>query len=433
MSINTSVPGVYIEENASPSISVSSNATAIPLFIGRFKPIKSELAGVITRISSWLEYTTLFDATLTASANVSIQSPSYKITAPTEVQDPVASIALKLYFQNGGGPCYICPLEKSDDTQQLAALPNLIDKVGEITLIACTENDKAYCTAVYGALDVLLNQHKGYFLLANSPDGKAPAGVSPSSQIGVYYPDLLVTYVRKFEDKNVHVSNNYNGSIQHNTLDHWRTNPDYFKAFLAVIDQSLNEEIPKPLYIQPSALMAAVYCKTDRERGVWKAPANVVLSGVNDVSVRVTDDAQGVMNTAGVNVIRYFTGRGVTVWGARTLETDSDDWRYIPVRRLFDAAERDIKKALQSMVFEPNSQPTWKRVQAAVENYLYHLWRQGGLAGDKEEEAYFVRIGKDITMTDDDINQGKMIIQVGMAAVRPAEFIILQFTQDLGQ
>ncbi|WP_142315143.1 phage tail sheath family protein, partial [Bacillus wiedmannii] len=157
-----------------------------------------------------------------------------------------------------------------------------------------------------------------------------------------------------------------------------------------------------------------------------------VLNGVSDVSVRVTNEQQAALNPKGINVIRHFSDRGLVVWGSRT-QKDDDDWRYIPVRRLFDAAERDIKKALQPMVFEPNNQPTWKRVQAAIDNYLYRLWQQGALAGNKAEEAYFVRVGKGVTMTQDEINQGQMIIQVGMAAVRPAEFIILKFTQDMSQ
>ena len=122
----------------------------------------------------------------------------------------------------------------------------------------------------------------------------------------------------------------------------------------------------------------------------------------------------------------------MVVWGARTQQND-DNWRYIPVRRLFDTAERDIKKAMRPVVFEPNSAPTWSRVWSAIDTYLYGIWQRGGLAGNSAEEAYFVRIGKGVTMTEEDINQGKMIVQVGMAAVRPAEFIILQFTQNMSQ
>ncbi len=138
------------------------------------------------------------------------------------------------------------------------------------------------------------------------------------------------------------------------------------------------------------------------------------------------------MNDAGINAIRHFTGKGTLIWGARTLD-QTDNWRYIPVRRLFNTAERDIKRAMRFAVFEPNSQPTWKRVQTAIDNYLYQLWQQGALAGNKPQEAYFVQIGKDITMSEDDIQQGKMIVKVGMAAVRPAEFIILQFSQYVAQ
>jgi len=360
-------PGVHIEEDSSPAISVSQGATAIPLFIAKFTPLDKNNDGVMLRISSWLAFSQTFSTT-----------------------DVGAATAMQLYFQNGGGACYVFALADSTDVDALAALPGLADEAGEITLFVVPESDADYRNTVYGALLASLDQNKGYFLLADSSDGKVPSGLGSSAHIAVYYPPLSAIASQK-EDGSTVVA-----------------------------------QIPA------SALMAGVYCKTDRERGVWKAPANVVLNGVSDVSVRVSDDDQGGMNQAGVNVIRYFKERGLVVWGARTL-MDNDNWRYIPVRRLFDAAERDIKKALRPMVFEPNNQLTWKRVQAAIDHYLYSLWQQGGLAGNKADEAYFVRIGKDITMTTDDINQGKMIVQVGMAAVRPAEFIILQFTQDMAQ
>lgn len=359
MSTVTTVPGIYIEEDASPAISVSQGATAVPLFIAKFTPLETANAGVMLRISSWLNFSQTFST------------------------DDAAATALQLYFQNGGGACYVFAL--ADSTKGGGSLPELADQTGEITLFVVPESDADYRNAVYGVLAASLEQNKGYFLLADSSDGTVPAGLASSAHIAVYYPALTVTQ----KDETVQVP--------------------------------------------ASALMAGVYCKTDSQRGVWKAPANVVLTGVSDVSVRVSDDDQGAMNTVGVNVIRNFSDRGIVVWGARTQLPDDDNWRYIPVRRLFDAAERDIKKALRPMVFEPNNQLTWKRVQAAIDHYLYSLWQQGGLAGNKADEAYFVRIGKDITMSTDDINQGKMIVQVGMAAVRPAEFIILQFTQDIAQ
>jgi phage tail sheath protein FI len=184
--------------------------------------------------------------------------------------------------------------------------------------------------------------------------------------------------------------------------------------------------------VPPSAAAAAAIALTDRTRGVWKAPANVVINGITP-NYAVSDDLQGRFNQEkALNMIRTFPGIGTMVWGARTLD-DSDNWRYIPVRRLFSMVERNIQKALNKMVFEPNSQPTWQRVKAALDNYLYSLWQEGALQGNKADEAWFVQIGKDITMTDDDINQGKMIVKIGLAAVRPAEFIILQFSQDIAK
>lgn len=435
----TTVPGIYIEEDASPAISVSQSATAVPLFVGRFLPLNGSSSVAITRISSWLDFCQKFSATSTESASVEIASTTtsdpytYDIKS-TEVTFATAAIALQLYFQNGGGACYIFPLDdiSSDEGKaQLTALPGLADEAGEITLFAVPEKEAAYQTAVYGALMASLEQAKGYFLLADSQDGKVPSGLSSSSHIAVYYPALNVSSSLTLEDASVAITG-YKNADNNKSASTLAELKSVDADLAAKVTLALQDAIPASLSVSPSVLMAGVYCKVDRERGVWKAPANVVLNGINDVSVRVTDDAQGTMNEAGVNVIRYFSGRGVVVWGART-QQDEDNWRYIPVRRLFDAAERDIKKALRPMVFEPNNQLTWKRVQAAIEHYLYSLWQQGGLAGNKAEEAYFVRIGKDITMTQEYINQGKMIVQVGMAAVRPAEFIVLQFTQDMTQ
>ncbi|WP_337048389.1 phage tail sheath family protein, partial [Serratia liquefaciens] len=212
-----------------------------------------------------------------------------------------------------------------------------------------------------------------------------------SAQVAVYYPNLEMPHTRTLGDKQVAITGYTAGKgTTIATLADLRTaNAD----FAGVIDKALTGYLSAPLSLPPSALMAGVYGKTDGERGVWKAPANVVLNGVSDVSVRVTNEQQAALNPKGINVIRHFSDRGLVVWGSRT-QKDDDDWRYIPVRRLFDAAERDIKKALQPMVFEPNNQPTWKRVQAAIDNYLYRLWQQGALAGNKAEEAYFVRVGK---------------------------------------
>ncbi|CAQ84203.1 MULTISPECIES: phage tail sheath family protein [Photorhabdus] len=346
----TTYPGVYIEEDASLSLSVRSSATAVPVFTVE----DDSQLHTPTRVNSWLEY-------LTKKADKKFNS--------TDKLD----IALRAYFINGGGYGYLV---------KAGELTNQIPKLNDVTLlVAAGENIK-------DAVSTLCQPGKGLFAILDGPteelksDGKSRDPYDQSPFAAVYYPWLVAD---------------------------WADN------------------------IPPSAAIAGIYCSVDRTRGVWKAPANVILQGGVKPKFKVTDDLQGIYNTGkAINMIREFPNTGVTIWGARTLK-DEDNWRYIPVRRLFNSAERDIKNAMSFAVFEPNSQPTWKAVHRAIDNYLYALWQQGGLAGNKAEQAYFVQIGKGITMTDDDIKQGKMIVKVGMAAVRPAEFIILQFSQNVAQ
>ncbi|OCA53083.1 phage tail sheath family protein [Photorhabdus namnaonensis] len=349
----TTYPGVYIEEDASLSLSVRSSATAVPVFA-----VKNDnsliSANTYIRINSWLEYLTKKEGAF---------DPADKL-----------DISLRAYFINGGGYGY---LVKTEDLEQQ------VPKLDDVTLLVAAGED------LKTAVSTLCKSGKGLFAILDGPAEELTSGDKSQDKYdstpfaAAYYPYLTADWTTK--------------------------------------------DIP------PSAAIAGIYCSVDRTRGVWKAPANVILQGGMKPKFKVTDNLQGTYNTGkAINMIREFPNTGVTVWGARTLE-DKDNWRYIPVRRLFNSAERDIKNAMSFAVFEPNSQPTWKRVQTAIDNYLYQLWQQGALAGNKPQEAYFVQIGKGITMTDEDIKQGKMIVKVGMAAVRPAEFIILQFSQHVAQ
>lgn len=183
-----------------------------------------------------------------------------------------------------------------------------------------------------------------------------------------------------------------------------------------------------------SGAMVGVYASVDNTRGVWKAPANVSLNSVSGPSVIIDDTTQGGLNVdpiAGksINAIRSFTGRGTIVWGARTLDGNDDNWRYISVRRFYIMVEESVKDACAAFVFEPNDANTWTKVQAMIQNYLTNLWREKALAGSKPELSFYVNVGLGLTMTQDDIDNGRMIVEIGMAPVRPAEFIVLVFTQ----
>jgi uncharacterized protein len=184
--------------------------------------------------------------------------------------------------------------------------------------------------------------------------------------------------------------------------------------------------------IPPSGAIAGIYAMVDRTRGVWKAPANVSLSNVvgptNIFIASELDDLNVDVNAGkSINAIRTFTGKGTLVWGARTLAGNDNEWRYISVRRFFNMVEESIKKSTYWAVFEPNDANTWIKVKSMIENYLINKWKDGALAGAKPEQAFFVQVGLGTTMTPQDILEGRMIIKIGMAVVRPAEFIILQF------
>ncbi len=190
-----------------------------------------------------------------------------------------------------------------------------------------------------------------------------------------------------------------------------------------------------PITLPPSAAMAGVYARTDANIGVWKAPANTSLNYVIKPSVLVSGEDQADLNvtTSGksVNAIRSFVGKGTLVWGARTLAGNDNEWRYIPVRRFFNMVEESVNKASEQFVFESNDANTWVKIRAMIENFLNLQWKAGALAGAKPEQAYYVRVGLGQTMTSQDILEGRMIIEIGMAAVRPAEFIILRFSHKM--
>jgi len=190
------------------------------------------------------------------------------------------------------------------------------------------------------------------------------------------------------------------------------------------------------IVLPPSGAVAGVYAAVDTSRGVWKAPANVSLADVIEPVVKLDNARQDDLNidaTTGksINALRAFAGKGTLVWGARTLAGNDNEWRYISVRRFFNMVEESVKKSTYWAVFEPNDANTWVKVRGMIENYLTQKWREGALAGATTKDAFFVRCGLGTTMSAQDILEGRMIVEIGMAVVRPAEFIILRFSHKL--
>ena len=179
--------------------------------------------------------------------------------------------------------------------------------------------------------------------------------------------------------------------------------------------------------VPPSGFVAGVFARTDRERGVHKAPGNERVRGIVGLAQSYTQRRQDLLNPVAVNLIRAFPGRGTRIWGARNA-TDDVTWRYVNVRRLFNSVEVSVERGTQWVVFEPNTASTWLRVKVSVENFLDQLWRAGALAGSSAQQAYRVRVGLGETMTETDIDLGLIIIEVAIAPAKPAEFVVFRFS-----
>ena len=475
-----SYPGVFIEENNAPALTISTGATAVPLFVGVFKDLTGTRypllpdAGELVRITDWLDFTSRF---LPSSdfefADVTwVSGPSIS-EAKVDYTPHLGSLSVQHYFSNGGGPCYLCSYESGENN--FTGLSSIIKKYPEITLFCFCENDPVVQVPAETELATLLQADKylGYFYIA---DAYKPTGqdivvpLTDVTQTAVYYPALETTYTQSLPtDDIIFIDTTGNGQGVPNgrySLEELATSGngalntvyeqlvDTSQSIIkdtddvncagvhAAMQSSIDLVYPPDnpaVKLKASPAMAGVYATMDRDRGVWKAPANVAPRNVTGLYIEgdeiPDDDSTGGLLANRINAIKEFSRFGILVWGARTmidpLDPNLSPWLYIPVRRLFNAAERDIKKSMEYMVFEPNNQITWELVRSSIVNYLDDIWRSGGLAGTTAEAAYFVNIGKGTTMTDDDINSGKMIVKVGMAPVRPAEFIILQFTQDI--
>ncbi len=186
----------------------------------------------------------------------------------------------------------------------------------------------------------------------------------------------------------------------------------------------------KNIAIPPSGSIMGIFARSDNSRGVHKAPANEVVRACVGLDCAFNKGEQDILNPKGVNLIRSFPGQGIRVWGARTASSDPS-WKYVNVRRLFIFLEESIKANTNWAVFEPNDEALWTRVQRTISVFLNGMWRNGSLAGSSADEAFFVNIGRS-TMSQDDIDNGRLVCVIGVAPVKPAEFVIFRITQNTG-
>jgi phage tail sheath protein FI len=378
-------PGVYIEEIPMVPSPIAQQPTSVAVFIGYTEKVADENGNDIRlkglKTGSLLEFTRVFG-----------DDPGEKYLHDS----------INLFYANGGSDCYIISAGSIHDPVSLNALSNALALIKNIPAQLLVIPD----ACLLSPAEFSLLQQQMLLFCADLHDRFAILDTLPPT-------NDLENDMQQFRT-----------GIGNNNLQ-WGA--AYYPWPI------LQNDKPVP----PSGAMAGVYAMVDSSHGVWKAPANVSVNGIKDVTVHINDIQQQNMNVPldgkAVNALRVFTGKGILIWGARTLDGNSQDWRYLSVRRTITMIEESIKQSTSWVVFEPNDANTWARVKAQVENFLITLWREAALSGAKANDAFFVNVGLGSTMTAADILKGRLIISIGLAVLRPAEFIIISFSHKIQQ
>lgn len=512
-------PGVYIvEKNSFPS-SVVEVATAVPAFIGYTEKADNKGKTLLNkpwRITSMAEFHVYFGfgpapqfkideraADSTEDAAFKVAGKEYLLTH--EAGKYYLYYSLLLFYQNGGGPCYIVSVGNyADDIEadKLMAGIELLIKEQEPTMVVipdavllkepdCITVQQAILSHCGGKMKnrVAILDIWGGYRDRKDPSGdcienfRGALGINYLDFAAAYYPWVNTTIV---QDKELSYDNFSNKDVLQAILKSELNLPDAPPAIEAtdppavkgqkgkILQQAdaigkiasdwsdvkadevadnktlLNKTLAamSPIYntillemknrinlLPPGAAMAGIYTMVDNNHGVWKAPANVSMNSVIAPAVNISYEEQEDLNVTtqgkSINAIRTFIGEGTLVWGARTLDGNSLDWRYINVRRTMLMLEESIKLATKTYVFENNVATTWVVVKSMISNFLTNIWKRGGLAGSSPEDAFAVFCGLNETMTPVDILEGIMRVTVLVALVRPAEFIEITFQQQM--
>ena len=411
---NLTTPGVTIREEATLPPSVVQVSTAIPAFIGYTEKGPQNQP---TAIASMKAFEDTFGGPY---SNICEIDSNRVVTTPKDnpsIGTFILHESLQLYFANGGGPCYIVSVGSYSNSgvneadfrdvsgTQVKGLDTLL-QVDEPTLIVLPDainlpekKDTASYTNVFKLDLTLCGKMQDRMVLIDTPKGldSPPKSTTWTSYRGslsnanlsygaAYYPLLETSLAFQFDEASI------------------------------VNIQSANKTLAQLKSAGDALYNEAIHLLREHQK--------VILPPSGALNVDPTSGKS-------INAIRTFSGRGVVVWGARTLAGNDNNWRYIPVRRLFMTVEESVKKMLNTFVFDKNDTRTWVKVSASINAYLTSLWQQGALLGVTPEEAFFVNVGLGKTMTTQDVLEGRLNIEIGLAATRPAEFIIVKFSHHL--
>ncbi len=471
-------PGEYVEEISSPPTIIATE-TSIPAFIGYTQKAQKleigDLAFAPTRIESMAEYEHYFGTRVNETINVIVTDELSK--SGTTITPLSRKIGIKIpflrnnmhyqlqsYFANGGGPCYVVSVGKPKQLLSKKELKRGLDEVykhAEPTLLVFADGTwLAKATDLYSLYNEALLQASelgNRFVIMdishNDLQGKSAIDVFRENVTGgenplslkygaAYYPSLQSAIGCYYADSSARITHDTvtreEGMEDSNSKGEWDAfylnNPKLTgTAIYALIK---NEIANFPVTLAPSPSIAGIYSVVDRNKGVWKAPANVALSLVKAPTTPIDNHEQEILNLdvntgKSINAIRYFNGKGTLLWGARTLAGTDNEWRYVSVRRLFNMVEDSVRTGIAAFTFEPNDENTWSKIKTMVENFLTTLWKSGAFAGAKPEQAYFVNVGLGENMTAEDILENKLITTIGLAPTQPAEFIIITIQHQM--
>ncbi len=481
--LKLSTPGVYVQEISTLPPSVAEVETAIPAFIGYTEKADRFAAGdlkkVANKVNNLSEFVQFYGGpAMETNASISVSvtdngSSNFNVSivpvSPSQRSKYNLYYSVKHFYDNGGGTCYIVSMEiyqtpsAVSDTLLLEGL-DIVNEIDEVTLLVIPEATKVTAVAYTSIVNKMIRQAatlKDRFALVDpfqvtpkntaDPNGDIDADaliirdatltVAENRYAAAYYPNLITSYEYK-HDFDTLIVDTYilAAGVLAPSIPGYAAGMTMTTAGAgSVLYTKVKDELKKQyVVLPPSPAMAGIYTNVDSNKGVWKAPANESVSAVVAPEIAISNREQENLNVdpnsgKSINVIRTFPGYGTLVWGARTLNGNDNEWRYISVRRFFNMVEESVKKSSQWAVFEPNTISTWVKIQAMIENYLFLKWRDGALAGVKPEQAFFVKVGLGTTMTSLDILEGRMNVEIGMAVARPAEFIVLKFSQLMQQ
>lgn len=415
MAISYLTPGIYIEEIPSGNPSMEAVGTSILALVG-VAPLATARVNEAIAIDSWSQFQKyyIFGEDKFADAVTSGDAPSVTTT-------PLAQ-AVKGFFENGGSRCYVLNLGPNGALQGSGGGRrqgiDVLEEIDEISMV-CTPG--LHDARSYQAL-ITFCERTNCMAICDSPEDVANSDLLKDVALPPKAPTTTpgappATTPAGGGKDTVPASGGLRAMSAENG------NASYYYPWLTCVN-AVNPSSPQLVNSPPCGHIAGMYARVDAARGVFKAPANEMVRGALNVVYRVTDPEQGGLNQKSVNVIRLFTGDGLRVWGARTL-AEKPEWRYINVRRTHTMIERSIKRGTQWAVFEPNDRLLWSRIRVSVGMFLKRMYKSGALMGRSPEEAYFVKCDEE-TNPPEVVEAGQLVIVVGVAVVKPAEFVIFR-------